>query len=196
MHGIRINYKVLSIVLALCLILILFKLSSRGEPDILQKFGLKDFQASEKSSGMDVGISFTKLTATDQKHIVKVAYTSHIISAQAKQYIDENLFSIDSLYQTTQSPYPDVITRTIECPTKFKPVFNKTETSIQDSFYYVLYANDRFAYGICSEDLIKYHAVFSIVYCKSEGELYKLEVFGGPKEAMDKFIDKLQTFQC
>lgn len=181
--------------LGLLVITVVFYLATQAKPDTLQVFGFSDFEITEKTESNIGGMHFTRFTANNGTVILKVEHAKDVDVAKATQYIDEKRFGIESLYQSTPSPYPDVLTRTIECPDKFKPVLNATEDN-RDSSYYILYANDRFTYGVCSEDLIKYRAVFYLVYCEQKNEIYQVELFTAPEEFTDELVDMLHSFKC
>lgn len=69
-------------------------------------------------------------------------------------------------------------------------------SNVKYSFYYILYANDRFTYGVCSDDLVKYRAIFYLVHCKQSNELYQIELFISPEEFTHSLVDELQLFDC
>jgi len=177
-------------------IFLIFFFASRIEMDVLGKFGFSDFEITEKSRINRAGVDFTRFIANKGDTIMKGEYSTNIDETQARQYIDAERFGIESLYVSTPAPYSDVITRTMECPDEFKPVFNSTNYENQDSYYYVLYANDRFVYGICSEDLVKYRAIYYLVYCKNNKDIYQMELFMNPEEFNSGFVDNLQSFGC
>ena len=185
--------RVLLIVGLLIIVLVFY--FAQTKTDTLQMFGFSNFEITEKTESDIGGVHFTRFTANNGTVILKVEHAKDVDVAKATQYIDEKRFGIESLYQSTPSPYPDVLTRTIECPDKFKPVFNRTEDN-QDSFYYILYANDRFTYGVCSEDLIEYRAVFYLVYCGKRNEVYQIELFTAPEEFTEDLVSIVQSFKC
>ena len=166
------------------------------ESEVLQRLGLEGFKVVEKKENNILGISFIRMTATNGSLTLKTEYAKGINTVRARQYIAEKRFGIESLYISIPSPYPDVITRTIECPEKFKPVFDITNQDDQDSLYYILYATERFTYGVCSDDLVKYRAIFYLVHCKQKSELYQIESFIAPEEFADDLVDMLRSFKC
>ena len=176
------------LLMAFLLLAIIFR---PDQPDILEIFG-PDFRITEKTEDKN----FTRFTATNGSAILKVGHARGIDVAKARQYIDEKRFGIESLYRSMPSPYPETITRTIECPDEFKPAFNMTESEHQDSFIYVLYATERFTYGACSDDLIKYRAIFYLAYCREGNEIYNIELFMHPDESVNKFVSMVQSFRC
>jgi len=184
------------LILGLLVIILVFYLTTQAKTDILEMFGFSGFEITEKTESNIGDIHFTRFIANNGTIILKVEHAKDVDTAKAKQYIDEKRFGIESLYQSIPSPYPDVVTRTIECPEKFKPIFDITDQDSQDSFYYILYANDRFTYGVCSDDLIKYRAIFYLVYCEQKKEIYQIELFTALEELTDDLVDMLHSLKC
>ena len=186
--------RVLLIVGLLIIVLVFY--FAQTKTDTLQMFGFSDFEITEKTENNIGSVHYTRFTANNRTVILKAEHAKDVDIAKATQYIDEKRFGIESLYQSTPSPYPDVITRTIECPDEFKPIFYRSEQDNQDSLYYILYANDRFTYGACSDDLIRYRAIFYLVYCKEKNEIYQIELFTAPEEFTHDLASLLKSFNC
>ena len=105
-----------------------------------------------------------------------------------KKYIEDKKFLFNSLFLPTTSPYPEVITNIMECPDEFKPkvkmVYNGT--------IYSLFAGERFNYGICSRDLIKYYSEYGIFDCNKKG-VFEIFVFSDSTSKIERII---QSFKC
>lgn len=88
------------------------------------------------------------------------------------KYIADKKFTLDSLFLPTTSPYPEVITNIVECPQEFKPKIQ----SVENATIYTLFAGERFNYGVCSQDLVKYYSEYGIFNCKKKG-VFEVRVF-------------------
>jgi hypothetical protein len=184
------------ILVAALIFYLILQIKPQAESNILQMFGLADFRIIEKTESSKDGLTFTKFVANKGTITVRVEQIKGADAANARQYIDEKRFIVESLYMSTPSPYPDVVTRTIECPDEFKPISNTTEQNDQESSTYILYANDRFTYGACSDEIAKYRAIFHLVYCKDKKEIYQIEYFIPKGNFSQDFIDKILNFRC
>ena len=102
------------------------------------------------------------------------------------------MFVINSLYRGISSPYPGVLSNRIECPEEFKPA--KIENDPFD--YYIIYASERFTYGVCSWDLIKYKSIIYFLYCDKVNNLYHIKLFVPLNENILSYIDLLDSIRC
>lgn len=89
-------------------------------------------------------------------------------------FSDKKLY-IESNYVKSLSPYPEVVTNSIECPPEFKPKLTEYENEDMKLLAYDFLTNDRFTYGICSDDLATYRGQSVSIYCKKSKELYYIE---------------------
>jgi hypothetical protein len=106
-----------------------------------------------------------------------------------KKYINDKKFLFESLFLPTTSPYPEVITNIIECPSEFKPKVR----NINNGAVYSLFAGERFNYGICVKDLVMYQSEYGIFDCKGKG-IFEIRVFSNSNKEKIKQI--LESFKC
>lgn len=105
-----------------------------------------------------------------------------------KKFIEDKKFLFNSLFLPTTSPYPEVITNIIECPDEFKP---KVKT-VYNGTIYSLFAGERFNYGICSRDLVKYNSEYGIFDCGTKG-VFEIFVFSDNTNKIERIM---QSFKC
>lgn len=142
------------------------------------------------------GIKISELNAENQNQTIFVKRFSNVDADFQKKYFLDKMAELNSLFETTQAPYPGVVTRTIVCPDEFKPTVTEEENKTIESVVYVMYSNERFTYGVCSKDLIKYRAIFSLVYCKAKKEIYQIEYFKLAEEFSQNDVEKIKNFKC
>lgn len=195
--GLR-NKKILLLVLALAAIIFFYAIEIRtqDESDLLQKFGLSNFTIIKKADEVENGLPFERVVASNGNYSVWIEHFKDVDAIKSNQYISEKKSSIDSIYTVLPAAYPDVVTRSLECSDKFRPIFNSSDQGNQESFVYILYANNRFTYGACSDDTAKYREIFYIAYCKDTKELYQIEYFVPKEEFSQVFVDKISGFRC
>jgi hypothetical protein len=107
-----------------------------------------------------------------------------------EKYITDRQFIFTSLFLPTTSPYPGVITNIVECAEEFQP---KKELGAFGIIYRVP-AGERFNYGICSSDLIRYSSMYGIFDCGTKGVI-EIRVFSLPQDRQ-KIEDLLSSFRC
>lgn len=106
-----------------------------------------------------------------------------------KKYIDDRKYLLSSMYEPMTSPYPEVITNALNCDEEFKP----KEFKIDGGIAYSLLASGRLAYGVCLDDLVKYHSVYGLFDCGTKG-VFEVKLFN-PRDTQE--IKKiLQSFKC
>ena len=82
---------------------------------------------------------------------------------------------IVNLFGDRQAPYPGQLSHTLQCPARFQPQDLPHDGEVLARLS--LYANDRLAYGGCSEDLLRYHATVAMVYDADAQRLFQVEAF-------------------
>ncbi len=107
-----------------------------------------------------------------KKDDIIIKLTKTVIDDHQK-IISDRKFLLNLLFMPTISPYPQEITQVIECPKEFKP---KSEI-IKDGEVFTLFAGERFNFGICSQDLVKYSAVYGIFDCGEKG-VFEIWLYG------------------
>ena len=146
----------------------------------LPEFEFKDFFKDETRSlkkeilEAEKGSSILKITKTD--------VASH------EKYIKDKKFLLNSLFLPTTSPYPGIITNIVECPKEFRP----EETTLENGVMYTLFAGERFNYGICNKDLVKYYSIYGIFDCKEKG-IFEIHAFFEEERGLESV---LQSFRC
>jgi hypothetical protein len=184
--------KVLLILLGGIVLLLIFYFvffAGDGISRNLRRWGiainLKEFQLQNVYNQKNGGVSREIFEAGSGNVFVRI---TKIKTDFSKKYIDDKNFLLKSLFLPTTSPYPGVITNAIECPEKFLPKIKKVENGI----VYFLFANDRFNYGICVDDLVSYFSAYGIFDCKEKG-IFEVNIFS-KQENEPKMI--IGSFHC
>lgn len=136
----------------------------------------KDETRSLKSQTLEArkGDVFIEITKTEAENHQKL--------------IDDRIYLLNSLFVPTTSPYPEVITNIISCPDEFKPKAEK----VTHGTIFTLFAGERYNFGICTSDLIKYQAVYGIFDCDKKG-VFEIILFGQNAENLNSTV---KSFYC
>jgi hypothetical protein len=191
----------LSIIFLLLVFAILDKPVSNDLQNYMKSKGFtlkaSDYEITERSEKIIAGLKITEVSSANNDKIIKVKITENMEEKIAELYEDDKKSLIDSLFVTQPAPYPGVVTRIIDCPEEFKPEEGTIKTSDMKIDYYIMYSNDRFFYGVCSPDLIKYRSVVGLAYCKTKNTFVEIELFT-IAEKFDKeySINLLNSFSC
>lgn len=106
----------------------------------------------------------------------------------SQKLINDRIDVLNSLFEPTKSPYPEVITNIIDCSSEFKP----KATDVKNGKIFTLFAGERFNYGLCSRDLIRYKSLYGIFDCKNKG-VFEIRIFGNDTSYIQKIM---QSFSC
>lgn len=155
----------------------------------LKKYGIeiteaRDFKITKNNDD--------NITANQEKKRMKIKIFRDFNKEKSERYIEEQMALLESLFEPQLPPYPEFLTKETGCNEKFKPI--KKES--QYGNYYLLYAGERFGYGICTEDLIKYKASIGFFYCSTKNILFKIEYFIPYNKNPDKLINLNESFKC
>jgi hypothetical protein len=118
-----------------------------------------------------------KLEFKSPTDFLSVRTWHNIEDSTAIKMIGDKKFLITNLFITQPSPYPDVVSNKVDCPDRLKPLpFDSIYPNIRISAFR-LYANDRFIYGECTDDVIVYTSAYILVYNKKEKILTEIKYF-------------------
>lgn len=108
--------------------------------------------------------------------------------SNSQKFIEDKKFLLNSLFEPITSPYPEVLTNIVECPDEFKP--KEQTTSLGTT--YTLFAGERFNFGICSKDLVKYQAIYGIFDCGKKG-VFEISLFEKDAQNLEPIM---KSFKC
>lgn len=101
----------------------------------------------------------------------------NINDSTATKMMTDKKFLIENLFLTQPSPYPDIVSNQVECPERLKPAPFDTAFSDIRIFAFRLYANDRYIYGECIDDVIRYTSAYILIYNLEEKILTEIKYF-------------------
>lgn len=174
------------------------------DPTLSKKFSLwnvyvKDMQnfiIEEEETKRIQGSDVIDLTARYGERVFRIKRITNMAKDAAESYMRDQKIKLESIFNPTPSPYFAVLTKEIECPKDFLPTYNESENSGNKVSYYILYANERFHYGVCSKDLIKYRVIVAFTYCKNTEDLYQLEYFVPDEDYDETGAELIESFSC
>jgi hypothetical protein len=94
---------------------------------------------------------------------------------EAEATTAEQRLQIAELFEDRQAPYPGQLSHTLRCPDAYRP--ETLAPSGEARLLVRLYANDRMAFGGCSDDLLQYRATIGLFYDPQGERLLRLEYF-------------------
>jgi len=136
----------------------------------------KIFQIVSEKKQNKYGHDATIINSTYLNGDFKIEKIGGLNNAFIETYFNDKKLYIESSYVKSLSPYPEVITNTIECPEEFKPKLTEYENGDMRLLAYDFLTNDRFTYGVCSDDLATHRGQSVSVYCIKSKELYNIEL--------------------
>ncbi|MDD5772431.1 MAG: sulfatase [bacterium] len=162
--------------------------SSLGE--VFDQLGISiskadDFVIQKNISMYEWENTFFTVSAEKNGSVIKIEVINNIDNNSAERRIEEKKYIINSLYYQTPSPYPGMISNTIEYPDEFKPKVEYIEIEGVKTAFLILSSTSRFTYGVGAEELIAYRGALIFIYNEKEKKLYQIELFI-PKEKFDK----------
>ena len=153
---------------------------------------IKNFNWAYNSNNQDNSIEIIELRRNTT--FIKISKINDVGKESSEYYINYQLTMINSVFELKTSPYPGIITREIVCPEELKPV--EVNTTELNSTYYLMYSTNRYSYGACSWDSIKYRVIFLFRYCENKKELYQLEIFVPVDEFNENYEKMAENIRC
>jgi len=112
---------------------------------------------------------------------VRVRATHGIDPKTAQERVEQDRQRISALFGERQAPYPGELSNSLKCPDQFKPTDHEPKGSAQTMVR--LFANERLAFGGCSEDLLAYAATLGTWYDPAAQRLVQVTYYS-PRSAM------------
>lgn len=197
MHKHLLGGLVLSLVLILAVLgaLLLDRSPTPQDADPLQRvlseYGVQLDLAAEVDSIAELP-GHTTILARSGSDRLRIAITTDLDPADAPTRVAEVLAVIDNLFGDRQAPYPGQLSNTLRCPDEYKP--RSLPRGPWAEAVLGLYANDRLAFGGCSEDLLRYHATVGIFYDPGTRRLFQVEYFASLDDDEDRGPEVVASF--
>lgn len=149
-----------------------------------------NIQGAEQFIVTESGVDY--FTGEHQGEIMRVKIMRNFSTEEAQRYRDEQAALLEGLFVSQLPPYPEFLMQESACGEKYQPIKKETEFGI----YYVLFANDRFGYGVCADDLIAHRAGFGLFYCPAKRTMATIEIFGDAGASVQNIEEFLTSFGC
>ena len=167
----------------------------------LAGFGLSSSELAQFRLGhdsYDKAAHVRKIILQKLPYVLKIEATDSIDNLSANRLIEEEVLTMRALYGAALTPYPGEISRQVVCNEEFMPAYNTTKTQWLSYTHISLYATERFTYGACAKDLVKYMAVIAWAYCDDRKTLYKLELFSPLEDSHSygSLLDMITSLRC
>ncbi len=132
------------------------------------------------------------LSAERNGDILRIKIISDETKVEAQRYSSGQSTLLESQYDERLPPYPEFLTNQTGCDERFLP---QRRAHVRGMFYLV-HADERFNYGLCAEELVRYRAGFGIFYCEPGEKIFQIEYFvqkDSPDGQVERFMD---SFNC
>jgi len=101
----------------------------------------------------------------------------NINDSLATKMILDKKFLIENLFIPQPSPYPDAVSNQVVCPDRLKPLpFDSIYPNIRIAAFR-LFANNRYIYGECVDEVIVYTSAYMMVYNFGKNILSEIKYF-------------------
>ena len=147
------------------------------------------------------GWKISEEAATDSGAIVKGRVGDVLVQirewtstrAQAETQYKGLLTAMQNLYESFVSPYPGVVSSTVVCPDKFKPVREFAELPDEWAKTWRQLATDRFQYGVCDDKNGYYRSYDTLYFCAKRSVTYEVRLFTRVGSSAVKQMDELHA---
>jgi hypothetical protein len=149
---------------------------------------VKDFRLAEKI----VGRATTQFTLTNADSVLKVEVFSGLDKEAAETLLQDGIMSLQALYANALSPYPGDISHRIESSPELRPRFLSRTLRGATYSYFLLFTNERLAYGASSQESARYRSLLGWFHCEPAGNFYKVRIFkplaSAPQDLEELFL--------
>jgi len=153
----------------------------------LEKFAITDSFGGDFSDDPE-----RNLSAEGGGDILRIKVISDATKIQAQKYTSGQATLLESQYDERLPPYPEFLTNQTGCDERFLP----QRRSHAQGMFYLIHADERFNYGLCAEELVRYRAGFGIFYCEPEKKIFQIEYFVGKDRPVSDVERFMNSFKC
>ena len=138
----------------------------------------------------------SELTLTNLESVLKIEVIDGIDSASASTMIADGMMGLQALYANALSPYPGDISREVVSDRHFRPQVVSTNMHGRSLNYALLFANERFGYGVASTDSVRYRSLVGWIHCADRSALYKVRYFAKMTVPDEDLVQLYRRLEC
>ena len=139
------------------------------------------------------GFEIQEIIARSSKETIKLRIINNQIKKQAVNYIINQAKMISALYVSFDVPQEGKLIKIIRCD-YFAPEMKTFQTEDVFGFKSFLFANDRYSFGACNRDLLKYKTAMIILFCSKEKKTYEFSFFSPIEDINPRFEEIANSF--
>lgn len=124
---------------------------------------------------------------------LRVRVAREVEPADGDRLAEEEKALLFGLFEDHQAPYPGALSTTLRCADEHQPALLHQPGEAR--FLVGLYANDRYAFGGCADDLLRYRATVGAWYDAGRRKLVRIEYFEPREGATDRGAAVLRSFR-
>jgi len=154
---------------------------------------MQSFSINKIKTTQVLDLKVTKISAKHENIIARIELVENMEEREAQLYTEDKKVSIESIFLSEPAHYPGIITRNVECPDEFHPI-SGTKDGVS---YYILYASERFSYGVCSLSEVKYKSLIGFLYCPQNDVFLEMKLFFPPEIFVEsRDLGLLHSLRC
>lgn len=161
-------------------------------PHLLGPGALPGFVVAAENNGRDAA----SYTLTNGAAVANIDVFEHIQAADAETITRDGVMGMQALYANALSPYPGDISNKVVTDVAFQPrLFRATNGAVRIT-YFLVYANDRFGYGVTTKESVRYKSLVGMFYCAGRESFFKVKLFLSPETPDSELVNLLTGMQC
>jgi len=140
--------------------------------------------------------NITKIRATDNYDTIKILIIDNLNESEAQNYVNNEIDLINSLFTPYNNPYPGPVSKILNCSQRYFPSTSGDTIKDYQRENVYLYANNRFVFGVCTNNSIKYTTRILYIYCKEKKQLYRIDYFTPKNNPTKNYNEIIDSFEC
>jgi len=157
----------------------------------LESFSLQDTHARRHSTVYTLARG-----DGDATEIIKVEAIAGIDGEAAEVLLDESILSLEALYAAALSPYPGDISKQVAPNSKYRPRRDETTVGATKRTWFLLFANDRMAFGAATPESVRYRALLGWFHCAERETFFKVRCFVPRTTKEEALVALFLSLQC
>ena len=136
------------------------------------------------------------LRYTDGHNTIRLKIIPNLNKTSSEEIMSISAATLESIYDTTASAYPGMISNEIVCDSRFIPEQKSLDYNGREITYFIVHLSERLSYGACTDDLTPNKGIIAWSYCKVKKELRQFEFISPKASFHDSSLEFIKKNIC
>lgn len=135
--------------------------------------GVENYSLQEIKKDKIAGVDVTEVSAKSSNNIIQALVFSDVKKEFTENYVQNRRNELAAVYTDIPAPYEGITAKEVNCPDKFTPDLN---ISNSEKTEFNLYSDDKNNIGACSNSTAQFRTKITMLYCQESNNLIEIRI--------------------